>query len=56
MLAIATSAVRDAANRAEFLASVGERHGFVTRVLSGTEEAELTYCGVCSRRRSPTAR
>jgi exopolyphosphatase / guanosine-5'-triphosphate,3'-diphosphate pyrophosphatase len=49
VLAIATSAVRDAANGAEFLASVGERHGFVTRVLSGTEEAELTYRGVCSR-------
>ena len=49
VLAIATSAVRDAENGAEFLREVGDRHGFVTRLLSGTEEAELTYRGVCSR-------
>ena len=49
MLATATSAVRDAGNGAEFLAGVAARHGFVTRLLSGDEEAELTYRGVCSR-------
>jgi len=49
MLATATSAVRDAANGREFLADVGRRHGFETRLLSGREEAELTYRGVTSR-------
>jgi exopolyphosphatase / guanosine-5'-triphosphate,3'-diphosphate pyrophosphatase len=49
VLAVATSAVRDAENGGEFLREIGERHGFVTRLLSGTEEAELTYRGVCSR-------
>ena len=47
--ATATSAVRDAANGREFLAEVGRRHGFETRLLSGREEAELTYRGVTSR-------
>jgi exopolyphosphatase/guanosine-5'-triphosphate,3'-diphosphate pyrophosphatase len=50
VLATATSAVRDAANGGEFLADVGRRHGFETRLLSGREEAELTYRGVTSRR------
>jgi exopolyphosphatase/guanosine-5'-triphosphate,3'-diphosphate pyrophosphatase len=45
-LAVATSAVRDAADGAEFMAAVGERFGFETRILSGDEEAELTRRGV----------
>jgi exopolyphosphatase / guanosine-5'-triphosphate,3'-diphosphate pyrophosphatase len=49
VLAFATSAVRDAVNGEEFLAEVAARHGFATRLLSGAEEAELTYRGVCSR-------
>jgi exopolyphosphatase / guanosine-5'-triphosphate,3'-diphosphate pyrophosphatase len=49
VVATATSAVRDAANGAEFLAEVERRHGFETRLLSGREEAELTYRGVTSR-------
>jgi exopolyphosphatase / guanosine-5'-triphosphate,3'-diphosphate pyrophosphatase len=49
VLAIATSAVRDAANGGGFLAGVADRYGFVTRLLTGDEEAELTYRGVCSR-------
>lgn len=49
VLATATSAVRDAANGGEFLADVRRRHGFETRLLSGREEAELTYRGVTSR-------
>jgi exopolyphosphatase/guanosine-5'-triphosphate,3'-diphosphate pyrophosphatase len=49
VLAIATSAVRDAQNGEQFLADVAERYGFVTRLLTGDEEAELTYRGVCSR-------
>jgi exopolyphosphatase / guanosine-5'-triphosphate,3'-diphosphate pyrophosphatase len=49
VLATATSAVRDARNGGEFLAEVERRHGFQTRLLSGREEAELTYRGVTSR-------
>jgi exopolyphosphatase/guanosine-5'-triphosphate,3'-diphosphate pyrophosphatase len=49
VLAIATSAVRDAQNGAGFLAEVAARHGFTTRLLTGDDEAELTYRGVCSR-------
>ena len=49
VLATATSAVRDAANGGEFLADVRRRHGFETHLLSGREEAELTYRGVTSR-------
>jgi exopolyphosphatase/guanosine-5'-triphosphate,3'-diphosphate pyrophosphatase len=49
VLATATSAVRDAANGGEFLDGVERRHGFVTRLLTGREEAELTYRGVTSR-------
>ena len=45
-LAVATSAARDAANGAEFLAEVGTRFGFATRLLSGDEEADLTRRGV----------
>jgi exopolyphosphatase/guanosine-5'-triphosphate,3'-diphosphate pyrophosphatase len=46
-IAVATSAVRDAANRDELLEAV-ERLGFVPRVLSGIEEASLTFAGVAS--------
>ena len=49
VLATATSAVRGADNGSEFLAGVRRRHGFETRLLSGREEAELTYRGVTSR-------
>jgi exopolyphosphatase/guanosine-5'-triphosphate,3'-diphosphate pyrophosphatase len=49
VLATATSAVRDAENGREFLAEVERRHGFDTCLLSGREEAELTYRGVTSR-------
>jgi exopolyphosphatase/guanosine-5'-triphosphate,3'-diphosphate pyrophosphatase len=46
-VAVATSAVRDAANRAELLEPI-ERLGFTPRVLTGTEEAALTFAGVAS--------
>jgi exopolyphosphatase / guanosine-5'-triphosphate,3'-diphosphate pyrophosphatase len=49
VLAVATSAVRDAANGREFLAEMAERHGLLPRLLTGEEEAEMTYRGVCSR-------
>jgi exopolyphosphatase/guanosine-5'-triphosphate,3'-diphosphate pyrophosphatase len=49
-LAVATSAVRDAENGEAFLGEVEWSYGFVTRLLSGDEEAELTYRGVSSGR------
>jgi len=45
-LAVGTSAVRDAANGAAFLAEIAESFGFTTRVLTGDEEAMLTRRGV----------
>ena len=45
-LAVATSAVRDAANGQAFLEQVAESYGFATRLLSGEEEARLTRRGV----------
>jgi exopolyphosphatase/guanosine-5'-triphosphate,3'-diphosphate pyrophosphatase len=50
-LAIATSAVRDADNGEAFLGEVEWSYGFVTRLLSGHDEALLTYRGVTSERR-----
>ncbi len=41
----ATSAVRDAANRDEFLRRIERETGFAVRILSGKEEAEYTYKG-----------
>jgi exopolyphosphatase/guanosine-5'-triphosphate,3'-diphosphate pyrophosphatase len=49
VLAVATSAVRDAENGREFLEGTVARHGFEPRLLTGEEEAEMTYRGVCSR-------
>ena len=49
-LAVATSAVRDADNGEAFLGEVEWSYGFTTRLLSGDEEAELTYRGVASGR------
>lgn len=48
VVAAATSAVRDAANKAEFLRLAEERTGLNVRVLSGEEEAALSYRGVLS--------
>jgi len=45
-LAIATSAVRDAENGEAFLGEVEWSYGFQTRLLSGEEEAKLTFRGV----------
>src|SRR3712207_3232041 len=47
-LAIATSAVRDAENGEAFLGEVEWSYGFDTRLLSGDEEALLTFRGVTS--------
>jgi len=46
--AIATSAVRDAANGGAFVAELRERFALSARVLDGEEEARLTYLGASS--------
>jgi len=45
VVAIATSAVRDAANGDAFVAELRERFALSARVLDGAEEARLTYLG-----------
>jgi exopolyphosphatase/guanosine-5'-triphosphate,3'-diphosphate pyrophosphatase len=45
-LAVATSAVRDAGNGREFLERIRNELGFETRLLTGEEEALLTFRGV----------
>jgi exopolyphosphatase/guanosine-5'-triphosphate,3'-diphosphate pyrophosphatase len=49
-LAIATSAVRDAENGEAFLGEIEWSYGFATLLLSGHEEAQLTYRGVSAGR------
>jgi exopolyphosphatase/guanosine-5'-triphosphate,3'-diphosphate pyrophosphatase len=49
-LAVLTSAVRDAANGAEFAQGVQERYGLEAHVIPGEEEARLTYLGANSER------
>ncbi len=49
-LAVLTSAVRDSVNGAEFAAAVSERFGLEPHVLSGEEEARLTFMGATSER------
>ena len=53
-LAVLTSAVRDAANGTEFAAKVRDDYGLDAKVLSGDEEAQLTFLGAMSGR--PAAR
>jgi exopolyphosphatase/guanosine-5'-triphosphate,3'-diphosphate pyrophosphatase len=48
--AVLTSAVRDAANGKAFTERVGEALGFEARILSGDEEARLTYAGATAGR------
>jgi exopolyphosphatase / guanosine-5'-triphosphate,3'-diphosphate pyrophosphatase len=50
VLAIGTSAVRDAENGEAFLGEIEWSYGFATRLLSGDEEAALTFRGVSDRR------
>jgi exopolyphosphatase / guanosine-5'-triphosphate,3'-diphosphate pyrophosphatase len=55
-VAVMTSAVRDAANGAEFAAAVRERFGLGARTLTGDEEARLTYLGATAGRNDEAPR
>jgi exopolyphosphatase/guanosine-5'-triphosphate,3'-diphosphate pyrophosphatase len=46
MRAVATSAVRESANRNEFIEKVYEKTGIQVEVISGQEEARLIYLGI----------
>jgi exopolyphosphatase / guanosine-5'-triphosphate,3'-diphosphate pyrophosphatase len=50
VVVIATSAVRDARNGGAFIAELRERFGLGARLLSGEEEAQLTYLGATAGR------
>jgi exopolyphosphatase / guanosine-5'-triphosphate,3'-diphosphate pyrophosphatase len=54
ILLVATSAVRDAENGEAFLGEIEWSYGFVTRLLSGDEEAELTFRGAADGRLGST--
>jgi exopolyphosphatase/guanosine-5'-triphosphate,3'-diphosphate pyrophosphatase len=49
-LAVATSAIRDAENGEAFLGEIEWSYGFVTRLLTGDEEAVLTFRGISADR------
>jgi exopolyphosphatase/guanosine-5'-triphosphate,3'-diphosphate pyrophosphatase len=49
-IAVLTSAVRDAADGAAFTAAIRERYGLDARVLTGDEEARLTFRGATAER------
>jgi exopolyphosphatase/guanosine-5'-triphosphate,3'-diphosphate pyrophosphatase len=46
IVAVATSAVREARNGGDFVSQVAEQTGLTVRVISGTEEARLIFLGV----------
>ena len=50
VVALATSAVRDASNGDEFRAQVSERFGLDLRIIEGDEEGRLTFLGATSGR------
>jgi exopolyphosphatase/guanosine-5'-triphosphate,3'-diphosphate pyrophosphatase len=49
-VAVLTSAVRDAANGDEFAHTVRDRFGFTPTILTGDQEANLTFLGATSER------
>jgi exopolyphosphatase/guanosine-5'-triphosphate,3'-diphosphate pyrophosphatase len=57
-VAVLTSAVRDSANGEQFAAQVRDRYGLEPHVLTGDQEAQLTFMGATSERdpsdRTPT--
>ncbi|MEA2484243.1 MAG: exopolyphosphatase / guanosine-5-triphosphate,3-diphosphate pyrophosphatase, partial [Thermoleophilaceae bacterium] len=50
VIALATSATRDAENGDEFRAMLHDRYGFDARIIPGEEEARLTFLGATARR------
>ncbi len=54
-VAVMTSAVRDAANGAGFAQTVTDRYGIEAHVISGDEEAALTYRGATDMRTGSSA-
>jgi exopolyphosphatase / guanosine-5'-triphosphate,3'-diphosphate pyrophosphatase len=54
VVAVATSAVRDAANGDEFRTELKRRFHIDARTISGDEEAHLTFLGATSRRAAET--
>jgi exopolyphosphatase / guanosine-5'-triphosphate,3'-diphosphate pyrophosphatase len=52
-LAVLTSAVRDADNGEQFAARLRDEYGLDARVLSGDEEAQLTFLGAMSGQAGP---
>jgi exopolyphosphatase/guanosine-5'-triphosphate,3'-diphosphate pyrophosphatase len=55
VMAIATSAVRDAVNGEAFIAELRERFNLDAQLLTGEEEAHLTYLGATAQRAGDTA-
>ena len=55
VMAIATSAVRDAVNGDAFIAELRERFALDARLLTGEEEANLIYVGATAHRRAEGA-
>jgi exopolyphosphatase/guanosine-5'-triphosphate,3'-diphosphate pyrophosphatase len=54
-IAVLTSAVRDSSNGEQFVVSLRERYGLDARIISGEEEAQLTFLGAMSDRDSGDA-
>jgi exopolyphosphatase/guanosine-5'-triphosphate,3'-diphosphate pyrophosphatase len=54
VLLVATSSVRDAENGEAFLGEIEWSYGFATRLLTGEEEAELTFKGAAGARNGRT--
>src|SRR4051812_24539264 len=50
VVAVATSAVRDSANGQEFRVVLSERFGIDAQILSGDQEARLTFLGATAAR------
>jgi exopolyphosphatase / guanosine-5'-triphosphate,3'-diphosphate pyrophosphatase len=55
VVAVATSAVRDSANGDEFREALRERFGIDAQIISGDQEARLTFLGATAGRDSGTA-
>ncbi|HEY6781038.1 MAG TPA: Ppx/GppA phosphatase family protein [Thermoleophilaceae bacterium] len=55
-VAVATSAVRDAANGDEFRAALKQRFGIDARIIPGEEEGRLTFRGATAQRSNADAR